>query len=348
MKLIASFAHRLKRAREVLSPSRFRPQGSATPPQYILPIEIWDRIVHDLQDAELLRAATVCRAFNALCVAACFERHTVPVPEGEFGDIQEIPPVALRALRLTCIQPPMQALRCHFQKSNIFQGLDLGSRSCGVRPDCVHLSRRGYSWRLDAFQFSPGGFFGMTCRALRAVTPPFWSRTLVCLHDGNWTKKSAINQIQTAAVYSGGWLSEPYTLVLFNLHVSTNLNFSYTSVPAPLLADFLANVTFRALNSFMIDDGVEPQVLGAFLLRHQNLKTFEYNVREESAPVHSTLINPPIAHPSLDKLSAGNTADIHRAIEACTSRRFFILLSSTISPMHPTPAVLLDSTLPFA
>ncbi|KAJ7459392.1 hypothetical protein B0H11DRAFT_2059395 [Mycena galericulata] len=111
MNSIGSVTRRLQRM--VLSSSQVRREKK----------QIWDAILCDLPDKDLLRAACVCRAFNALCIAACLSRHSTLL-HGQAPPADVIMDTfALHALRISSLQQPIQRLWCHFQNSDIFRHL---------------------------------------------------------------------------------------------------------------------------------------------------------------------------------------------------------------------------------
>ncbi|KAJ7437265.1 hypothetical protein B0H11DRAFT_2108338, partial [Mycena galericulata] len=114
MKSLGSVSRRLKRC--VLSSGRIRQESP------VLPVEIWVSILRGLPDEDLLRAATVCRAFNTFCIATCLARHSSKLPhEQVIPGHAHLYTFALRALRLSCVQQPIQRLYLQFPTSDIFR-----------------------------------------------------------------------------------------------------------------------------------------------------------------------------------------------------------------------------------
>ncbi|KAJ6501310.1 hypothetical protein DFH09DRAFT_100157 [Mycena vulgaris] len=86
---------------------------TGVPPDALLPIEIWDCILHELPDDPLLRISATCRAFNDLCMPIYLVRKGIPAHSLKTGDLA-IPSHLIRALQLAFYTPPIECLSCQF------------------------------------------------------------------------------------------------------------------------------------------------------------------------------------------------------------------------------------------
>lgn len=351
------------------------------PCQDILPVELWDGILHEFSDENLLRAAAVCRVFNALCISVYLARNKIPALTAS-ADIQ-IPAHILPALQLSCTPLPKKRLVCVFWNFGIPQHLaalrDVVRRSSTLIeltlkfdhdlfgahkfdytiPGAIR-SRRGVmhalcavlsamavkapgpvvvvsdsiffigraedvaGWRLGetvppADHRAPArAFWTRMKRTLRAELPGPMPRTIPS-PDGETTKEMVVTNMHSATVYShqnaGGSL-DPYTLIIFNIDYLTSLYLSHVPLSGAQLSAILPTFEFPALIRVMIADGIDPSVLGEFLLRHPRLETFGFETVSRKEPEHSSLISPPIAHPNLNEIRAIGVDNINRAI-AC-------------------------------
>ncbi|KAJ7437264.1 hypothetical protein B0H11DRAFT_632423 [Mycena galericulata] len=93
-------------------------------PQSFLPIEIWNCILCELPDNDLLSTSTVCRAFNALCIGEYLFRNKVPVHDPVLDSEIHIRSHILRALQLSCAPLPIQRLACDFWSFGIRRNLE--------------------------------------------------------------------------------------------------------------------------------------------------------------------------------------------------------------------------------
>ncbi|KAJ7754105.1 hypothetical protein B0H16DRAFT_1886777 [Mycena metata] len=94
-------------------------------PQNLAPIELWTAIFHEVtSNKDLLQIATVCIAFNALCIRIFLARNCFPP---EFPVSVNIPHRCLSALHLALPPPsfPFQQITCHVPSSGLSRNLRL-------------------------------------------------------------------------------------------------------------------------------------------------------------------------------------------------------------------------------
>ncbi|KAJ6529029.1 hypothetical protein DFH09DRAFT_1371095, partial [Mycena vulgaris] len=122
---------RLKRLR-----LRSRSEKKGISPHSIMPVELWDAVFHEISDADLLRTAIVCRAFNTLCITIYLARHHISGHSLSSGNLS-ISSHILRALGLSCDTRPITRLVCHFWSFGVRQNLaslqDLLRRSTSLQ-----------------------------------------------------------------------------------------------------------------------------------------------------------------------------------------------------------------------
>ncbi|KAJ7740518.1 hypothetical protein B0H16DRAFT_53750 [Mycena metata] len=157
----------------ILRLSRYRHRKRATSsqsfgtPQFLLPFELWDLVVRNLTDADLLRVALVCRVFNAVAIGEYLARHNVALSNVVLS-VKEIsvPSQVIHALQLSCSPPDAERLVCNFGASGIHRDL-LSLRRM------VHRSRNIRELTLD--------FAGDLFRAHKQIWPVMDSTQSVLL-----------------------------------------------------------------------------------------------------------------------------------------------------------------------
>ncbi|KAJ7703898.1 hypothetical protein B0H17DRAFT_1040112 [Mycena rosella] len=186
-------------------------------------------------------------------------------------------------------------------------------------------------WRLDVFQFNPGTGLLVWIRKIRRALPGgpsgFPGRTTVRLHTGKTTKEPPLTEIHMVEVLSvrddpGPFRS--YTIIIFNNSFITKLSLHERAhIPVEQLTVMLPHLTFHALLELSLEtDGIEPTILGAFLLRHAQLQLLcrpGSSRRQHQEPRYPHLISPPIAHPSLTKVNANGAENINRVMDGLHS-----------------------------
>ncbi|KAJ7043166.1 hypothetical protein C8F04DRAFT_1073863 [Mycena alexandri] len=85
----------------------------------VLPFELWDLVVQDLTDKDLLRVSAVCRAFNAVAIGEYLARHNVAISSKEVS----VPSDVTRALQISCTPPDVERLVCHFKAFDIHRDI---------------------------------------------------------------------------------------------------------------------------------------------------------------------------------------------------------------------------------
>ncbi|KAJ7153022.1 hypothetical protein C8R43DRAFT_1002686 [Mycena crocata] len=351
---------------------RFKPNRTHLTFELTLPTELWNIVFLHLSDADLLRTASVCVAFNVLCIGIYLVRYELCSPAVELFSTM------LRALQLSCRPPPMEELFCRFWWSyHFFRDLatlrriirrspSLNKLSFNFYSDLfqVHHHTRAYSqrqllgqfcatlsamvtknpgpvvvlhgvspfvchsadiagWRLDAFQFNRArGRRELLARVRRAFGhDPFLPYTAIRRREGGTYKVEALTKLQTADVSfvrdDPGPFGPRYNIVILNVASITLLILGGMDIPVQHLTSILRHPTFPALDHLSLHtDGIDPVVLGNFLLRHLELRTFVYWRLGMWQLPNFIPIKPPIAHPCLVKIEANN-ADAVRVTMEC-------------------------------
>ncbi|KAJ6608913.1 hypothetical protein B0H10DRAFT_512523 [Mycena sp. CBHHK59/15] len=87
----------------------------------VLPIELWNVVFHELPGEDLLRAASVCRAFNELCIVIYLRDYKKSITEEEIHIHSHL----LRPLQLSCVPLRVQHLVCFFWSFDILRNMRL-------------------------------------------------------------------------------------------------------------------------------------------------------------------------------------------------------------------------------
>ncbi|KAJ7437266.1 hypothetical protein B0H11DRAFT_2255611 [Mycena galericulata] len=178
-------------------------------------------------------------------------------------------------------------------------------------------------WRLDDIVGSSGNgrsfFSRIRWQRPRKVPPAPMPRTP--LHrNPETTRAMVLTKLLTTSVYSHrGTRAFTYTLMIFNVESITTLYLIHVPLSAAQLSAILPTLQFPALLTAVVTDGLEPAILGEFLVRHSRLTTLEYEGASrgpnDTARL-SCLISPPLTHPSLAVIRADGVEDINHVMES--------------------------------
>ncbi|KAJ7038969.1 hypothetical protein C8F04DRAFT_1088103 [Mycena alexandri] len=84
-----------------------------------LPMELWDIIIREITDKDLLRASAVCSAFNAFAISEYLARNNAsPAAKNISG-----PAYIIHPLQLSCVPLPVEHLVCHFRHYDVRRDL---------------------------------------------------------------------------------------------------------------------------------------------------------------------------------------------------------------------------------
>ncbi|KAK7043432.1 hypothetical protein R3P38DRAFT_2610018 [Favolaschia claudopus] len=152
-----------------------------------LPAEIWDVILDFLADDDLLQAACVSRAWNALSIAIVLRRHGASPPFYSF----DIPSFAIQAIHISCAVPRINihTLRCAFPAHDVLRRMRSVREVVAKSPSLTSLSldfgrdflvaksRKGVLHR-------PETLMSLLCDILRTVMLRIAARVVFVVVDG--------------------------------------------------------------------------------------------------------------------------------------------------------------------
>ncbi|KAF7307940.1 F-box domain-containing protein [Mycena kentingensis (nom. inval.)] len=90
-----------------------------------LPVELWNLILEELPNDTLLRAALVCRVFNALAICIYFARPSTPFTRSNDGKAVTLSAKVLRHLRIAFSGPLPEHISCSFAAGPVFRDLSV-------------------------------------------------------------------------------------------------------------------------------------------------------------------------------------------------------------------------------
>ncbi|KAJ7493655.1 hypothetical protein FB451DRAFT_1490905 [Mycena latifolia] len=181
------------------------------------------------------------------------------------------------------------------------------------------------SWRLDLLQFNSGMrphvLIERMGRAFRS-TPPAFSWTTIRLHNGKTSRGRALTKIHSVNVLSvqhdnGPGPFRSYSIIIFNISYITSISlYRCDDIPPEQWTAILPNLTLPALQEFIVaTDGIEPTILGEFLVRHEKLEKFDYCPWPPNGGTAFSPIGLPIAHPSLANIVTSGVENTNRVME---------------------------------
>ncbi|KAJ7733334.1 hypothetical protein B0H16DRAFT_1579832, partial [Mycena metata] len=95
----------------------------------------------------------------------------------------------------------------------------------------------------------------------------------------------------------------PYTILIFNMPFLTQLALNTRVISAAQLNALLRHLTLPALETLRLKTpGIDPMVLGKFLLRHTKLQDLQLDFWAATRFELSSLVSPAIAHPTLTEI----------------------------------------------
>ncbi|KAJ7493627.1 hypothetical protein FB451DRAFT_1387787 [Mycena latifolia] len=212
------------------------------------------------------------------------------------------------------------------------------------------------SWRLDLFQFNSGMKPHVLIERMRLAfrsmwpaypwTPPAYPWTTVRLHNGKTSSQRPLTKIYTVNVLSVQHDNGPgpfpsYSIVIFNISYITSISlYRRDDIPPEQWTAILPNLTLPALQTLIVaTDGIEPTILGEFLVRHEKLRKFEYCPWPPNGGTASS-IGPPIAHPSLAKIVASGVENTNRVMECLHRSPLLDSFSFSLHGQHTSIAEL--------
>ncbi|KAJ7493657.1 hypothetical protein FB451DRAFT_1164536 [Mycena latifolia] len=183
------------------------------------------------------------------------------------------------------------------------------------------------SCRLDLFQFNSGmrphALIERMGRAFRSIWPTYsWTPPAYPLTTDLQPK--AIDEDSPVNVQhdNGPGPFRSYSIIIFNISYITSISlYRCDDIPPEQWTAMLPNLALPCLQEFIVTtDGIEPAVLGEFLVRHEELEKFEYCPWPPSGRTAFSPISPPIAHPSLAKIVTSGVENTNRVMESLSGR----------------------------
>ncbi|KAJ7718938.1 hypothetical protein B0H16DRAFT_1608145 [Mycena metata] len=93
--------------------------GPSNATKAALPMELWDIIIREITDEDLLRASAVCSAFNAFAISEYLARNNISTSAKEISG----PAYLIHPLQLSCVPLPVEHLVCHFRHFDVRRDL---------------------------------------------------------------------------------------------------------------------------------------------------------------------------------------------------------------------------------
>ncbi|KAJ6564177.1 hypothetical protein B0H19DRAFT_1258659 [Mycena capillaripes] len=102
----------------------------------LLPFELWDLVLEDLTDNDLLQTACVCRGLNHLSLAIYLRRHNITRETTSLN----IPSYFLRVLHISCVTSHIHTLQCKFQTFDLLRHMRSLRELVAKWPDLTEMS----------------------------------------------------------------------------------------------------------------------------------------------------------------------------------------------------------------
>ncbi|KAJ7673817.1 hypothetical protein DFH06DRAFT_1318941 [Mycena polygramma] len=216
-------------------------------------------------------------------------------------------------------------------------------------------------WKLHLGQFNDAS--RLSIRARRALyaseTSPTSPCTRIRFHDGKWHQVKALTKLHSATIRSiteGSLLMPTFTTLIFDMDAIKCLSLGrpdlwirgppdYFDLPfktlmGPELDAALLHLSFLRLRTLRIHtDTISPAALGQFLLNIPRLQDLEcWGHHDEELDSHRALVDPPITHPGLQKITT-NSRMLGRVIRGLDTSPL-VHTFRFIFPLCPTDATM--------
>ncbi|KAJ7730175.1 hypothetical protein B0H16DRAFT_1585638 [Mycena metata] len=135
-------------------------------------MELWDIIIREITDEDVLRASAVCSAFNAFAISEYLARNNISPAAKEISG----PAYLIHPLQLSCVPLPMEHLVCHFRHFDLRRDLlslqhfvprarSLRDLELSFRSSLLHAHRND---RIPV-EYSCRELMGIFCRVLSGM-----------------------------------------------------------------------------------------------------------------------------------------------------------------------------------
>ncbi|KAJ7139111.1 hypothetical protein C8R44DRAFT_727217 [Mycena epipterygia] len=144
------------------------------PSQSLLPLEVWEQVLEELSDEELLIALRVCSAFNDRCVVIYLARSSISQTSLATGNLN-IESTLLPVLQLSRLTPQINTLVCSFSPLRVLRNMTF-LRDLIIRSHTIGELQLSFEYDLlnahtidTAFPYPQHALQNEFCNVLRAM-----------------------------------------------------------------------------------------------------------------------------------------------------------------------------------